>query len=51
MRVFDEQLVELHRPDAERVIERNLGAQQIASEAAVSSDVVALLERGTLAEQ
>ena len=51
MRVLDEQEIELQRPNPERVIERNIGAQHITAKAAEVSEVVALLEARPLAEQ
>ena len=44
MRVLGEDLVELQRPDAERPVERELGAEEVAAEAAEMADVVGLLE-------
>src|SRR4051794_36971628 len=42
---------ELQRPDAERKIERHLGAEEVTAEPAEAALVVALVETGALLEQ
>src|SRR5262245_18776639 len=49
--VLGEVAVELQRPDAERQIERHLGAEDVAAEAAEATLVVALIKAGALLEQ
>ena len=44
-------LGELQRADAERLVERQDGAERIAGEAALRAEIVALLEAGALLEQ
>src|SRR4029077_8318538 len=51
VRVLGKDLVELQRPDAERRLERDLRAENMAAEAAEMADVVGLLEAGALLEQ
>ena len=51
MRVLGEDLVELERPDAERALERELRAEDVAAEAAEMADVVGLVEARALLEQ
>ena len=43
-------VVELQRADAERQIERHVGAEDVAAEAAEAAFVVALVEAGALLE-
>ena len=51
MRVLGKDLVELQRPDAERLVERELRAEDMAAEAAEMRRRRSLLEAGALLEQ
>ena len=48
--VFGKIVVELQRPDAERQIERHLGAEDVPAEPAEPALVIALIEAGALLE-
>ncbi len=51
VRVLAEEVRELQRPDPERTLEAELGAQHIAPEPAEMAHVIALVEGGAFAEQ
>jgi hypothetical protein len=50
VRVLAEELVELHRPEPERVVERHVGAEAISAEPPKIAKIVALIEAGALLE-